>query len=518
MSVRYHRRPTMSTLISYLSDASRPAASAWPALSWPRVDSLRAVDFLLLAFVCWAWFFVGLGSGELWRTEGLRALVAQGMLDSGDWIVPRLYGEPHFTKPPGFYLAVVLCSLPGGVVTELTARLPSALAATACVCLFCWYFGRRLGRAAGLAAGLILPVSALWLDKASAAEIDMLQVAWVTASILFFLRATEDDAGSAWGWWLASFTCVAGGFLTKWTAPQFFYCMAVPYLALQGRLGLLCRAPHLIAAALAVLVAGTWIVVAVERTGSELFVATLLQEFRPRFLPAYYEQPFSVGGALFLPVKLFSALLPSSIPALLALRPAFARTLAPNARQLLVAMHCWAWPSIGLWMLANEHTPRHSFPALPAIAGMAALVWHAWHSGRLGLRFARVNPGQFLVGVCALWLLVKLAFVTVVVPQRAAERQARARAAQLDELVPAGATLCHCFWNRNESLLFYYGRPARRLAHPGDVDAGHLLLARSQWLAWADGPDVEPLAQLRDEKGDELVLLELPRRRDTAAE
>src|SRR5205823_14890369 len=122
-----------------------------------------------------------------------------------------LYGEPHFTKPPGFYLAVVLASLPGGAVSEFTARLPSAIAASACVFLFAWYFGRRLGRSAGLAAGLILPASALWLDKASAAEIDMLQVAWVTGALVLFLRATEEGARRAWGWWLVSLGCVAGG-------------------------------------------------------------------------------------------------------------------------------------------------------------------------------------------------------------------------------------------------------------------------------------------------------------------
>src|SRR5688500_14598099 len=180
-------------------------------------------DLLALGLACLAWFFTGLGSGELWRTEGLRAMVARTMLETGDWVVPQLYGAPHFTKPPGFYIAIVLCSLPGGVVTELTARLPSALAATACVLLFAWYFERRLGRGAGLGAGLILAASVVWLDKAGAAEIDMLQTLWVSASILFFLRATENDAEPAWGWWLASLACVAAGFLTKWTGPQFFY-------------------------------------------------------------------------------------------------------------------------------------------------------------------------------------------------------------------------------------------------------------------------------------------------------
>src|SRR5262245_17709726 len=95
--------------------------------SWNRA-AWRPVG-LLLAW-CGLLFFVGLSVGELWRTESLRAIVAQEMLHSGDWIVPRLYGEPLFTKPPGMYLAIVLCSLPFGHVTEWTARLPSALAAT----------------------------------------------------------------------------------------------------------------------------------------------------------------------------------------------------------------------------------------------------------------------------------------------------------------------------------------------------------------------------------------------------
>src|SRR5262249_35498019 len=96
-----------------------------------------------------------------------------------------------FTKPPGMYAAIALASWPLGSVTEWTARLPSALAATATVFLWFWYFSRQLGRRAGLLAAVILPISLMWLDKATAAEIDMMQVAWVTAALLCFLRALE---------------------------------------------------------------------------------------------------------------------------------------------------------------------------------------------------------------------------------------------------------------------------------------------------------------------------------------
>src|SRR5262249_18583761 len=102
-------------------------------------------------------------------------------------------GEPLFTKPPGMYAAIALCSWPIGGVTVWSARLPSALAATATVFLVYWYFGRQLGRRGGLVAALVLPLSPMWLEKGTAAEIDMLQLAWTAGAIVFFLRALYED-------------------------------------------------------------------------------------------------------------------------------------------------------------------------------------------------------------------------------------------------------------------------------------------------------------------------------------
>ena len=44
-------------------------------------------------------FFHGLSTGDLYRTESLRAIIAQEFLNSGNWVVPTLYGEPLLTKP-----------------------------------------------------------------------------------------------------------------------------------------------------------------------------------------------------------------------------------------------------------------------------------------------------------------------------------------------------------------------------------------------------------------------------------
>src|SRR5581483_6865743 len=234
----------------------------------------------------------GLGAGELWRTESLRAIIAQDILRTGNWIVPTLYGQPLLTKPPGLYAAIALVSWPFGEVREWTARLPSALAATATVLLFPWHFGRQLGRRAGLIAGLVLPLSLMWLDKVPTAEIDMLQTFWVSAAIIFFLQALEiEEESGQWTvgsgqwtdrpllgcplstahypllWWLAAMLALAGGVLTKWTAPVFFYLTVVPLLGWQGRLRLLLGRGHLLGLLLAIGLCSTWVALAAGQVG-----------------------------------------------------------------------------------------------------------------------------------------------------------------------------------------------------------------------------------------------------------
>jgi 4-amino-4-deoxy-L-arabinose transferase-like glycosyltransferase len=462
--------------------------------------------------LCLGLFFYGLSGPELWRTENLRARIAQEMFAAGDWIVPRLYGEPLFTKPPGMYIAVMLSSLPGGRVTELTARLPSALAASACVLLFYWYFRRQLGRIAGLAAALILPMSLAWLEKAPAAEIDALQVLWVLASILFFLRATEDEKRGPgdFGWWLAALFCVAAGFLTKWTAPQFFYGTVIPFLWWRGQLRWLLSWQHLVSASVAAGLCLSWVGAAVWLEGWPAFWHTFAREAFSRLVPGYSGRPYPFLGSLLHPLKLLLTALPWSLLALVALRPGFAALWDERGRRLLQAMHCWTWPQVLFWSLLTEHTPRHSFPFFPGLAGLAVLVWFAWHTGRLPALLPRVRPVQLLTCSLVLWMILKLAFVHYLMPSRIARCQPGAKGALLASLVPVDARL-FLFRLKDEGILFYFARPAWRLASPAQlpVDASSLycILCLSEWHAWDPARPAELVQQFTDEQGDPIVLI-----------
>ncbi len=502
---------------------------------------------LLLLPWCGFLFFYGLSAGDLYRTEALRAIVAQDFLNSGNWVVPTLYGEPLLTKPPGMYAAIAALSWPFGGVTDWSARLPSALAATATVLLFFWYFRRLFGPRGGLVAGFLVPASVMWLDKATAAEIDMLQVFWVAGSVLFFLRALEAEEANAkpqaaLRWLLAALLCVAGGVLTKWTAPAFFYLTVIPLLWWRGRLRLLWARNHLLAAGLGASLCLAWAALAVRQVGWEVLVKTVTQEALQRLLPheipvaelPHHHRPYPWGEALAHPLVVFASAGPWSFFALVALWPGFAKLWDEPGRRLLQALHCWTWPNLIFWSAVPEHAPRHSFPLFPGLAGLAALVWLAWLTGRLRWRLPRLAPAPLLVGLLAAWLVVKVGFVHAWVPIRDGRanellrscgfrpkpiRDPHGKAEQIAARVPADRPL-YLFRLKDEGIMFCYGRchadgeperVVRRLGRPEDLPSTaelvYCIVAGEEWERWEQRRPADVLLRLIDQQGDPIVLL-----------
>jgi len=475
-----------------------------------------------------------LSAGQLWKTEGLRAIIAAEFLRTGNWIVPTLYGEPLFTKPPGMYAAIAIASLPFGQVSEWTARLPSAMAALLTVLMLYGYFTRQFGRRGGLLIAVLAPMSPLWLDKATAAEIDMMQVMWVTGSILCLLRVVENvrcplsavlcpkgvgywtpDSGQrtpdTFVWWLGALLCVAGGVLTKWTAPAFFYATAVPLLLWRGQLRLLFGWRHLLAAAIGASLVLAWIGAAVAITGWDVFYETVKREALQRMLPGYAPTPDPWYVSLLHPFRLWYTNLPWSLVALVACRPSFGRLWDERGRLLWQTLHCWIWPNIVIWSLMLDHKPRHSFPLFPGFAGLAAMVWLAWLDGRLPWKW-RVKPSRILVGSVVCWLALKLIFVHVILPHRQHNRDPRGKAAILASLVPQNCVL-YLFQIKDEGIMFYFGRPVLRLDGPAELPSSaeplYCIVKESEWNHWRQTTNRQAVAvtMVPDEQGDPMVLI-----------
>jgi len=82
----------------------------------------------LVAFSVPIWNSIG-DHGFNGRSDARYASVAQDMVNSGDWIVPRYMGRVHLTKPPMMYWLEAL-SIKAIGHSYLAVRLPSALAGT----------------------------------------------------------------------------------------------------------------------------------------------------------------------------------------------------------------------------------------------------------------------------------------------------------------------------------------------------------------------------------------------------
>lgn len=475
-----------------------------PGLACNTRARRHIISWRWLLLVAWSGFlfFYGL-SGPLYRTESLRAIIGQSAFD-GHWLTPTLYGEPFLTKPPGAYIAIGLASLPFGHVTEVSARLPSAFAALMTV-LFSFAMLRKvLGDDRALLAAFALPISMLWLDKVPSAEIDMLQLAWVSFAILCFHRAvkTREELGrSAWGWWIAALLCVAGGFLTKWTAPAFFYLAAIPFLWIRGHLRWIFSIPHLVACAVAIAICSAWALLVANEVGWTTLSNTIYQEGAQRFAPKARGKPYPWLESLTFPAVVVVANLPWAIPALWTLRPSFVRSLGESERRLVQMLHCWAWPNLIFWSLPAQHNVRYVLPICPAITLLGVLALMRWSK--------RVRPiaqipelgynrhAKAIACVLVAWLTLKIVFVEAIVPSRTANRHARETGEHLSTLVPEGEILYLCRL-KDEGVLFYYARPARRF-DLFNKPIGFAILLDDEWKS-IDRSRCEYVSELFDQQ------------------
>jgi len=151
---------------------------------------------LAAALLAAAVSFAPIASHSLWTPdEPTGAAVGRTMLASGDWILPRLGGQPFLEKPP-LYWWVQAAGYRLLGASDWTARLPSALFAVGGL-LAAYGLGRRLGGpAVGLAAAGVLATTAEWSEDMGRSVVDPALVCFVALAHLGFagLAAPESPA------------------------------------------------------------------------------------------------------------------------------------------------------------------------------------------------------------------------------------------------------------------------------------------------------------------------------------
>lgn len=128
----------------------------YPHAHEPPITQTKA---LLLALLCAVWVGTGLVGHDPWKPDDAHSFwLVNHILQSGDWLLPAIAGEPNMDKPPLFYMtAAAFAKLFHPALAQHDgARLASGFY-TALTLLFTGLAGRELfGDGRGWAAAIIL--------------------------------------------------------------------------------------------------------------------------------------------------------------------------------------------------------------------------------------------------------------------------------------------------------------------------------------------------------------------------
>lgn len=233
--------------------------------------------FWLLLAICVITILPFLGLSD-YHTKGepRESIVSYSMLDSGNWILPRNNGGEMAYKPPFFHWSIAaVSSLCGGHVTEMTSRLPSAIALIAMTLFGFMFFAKRKGVQIALLSAFIT-LTNFELHRAGAnCRVDMVLTALTVCALYCFYKWYEKGLkGIPW----LAILLMSAGTLTKGPVGTIIPCLVVGvFLLLRGvnffKAFLLLSAWGI----LSLILPFCWYVAAYQQGGEE-FLALVMEE------------------------------------------------------------------------------------------------------------------------------------------------------------------------------------------------------------------------------------------------
>jgi len=246
--------------------------------------------FLSLAAVA---YFALLGDcGMLGPDEPRYAGIGRAMAESGDWVTPRLSGQPWFEKPAlSYWMTAAATAM--GMKGEWAARAPVAAMSLIFLGLYAWALARLAGWRESAAATMMLASSAGWLAYSHVAVTDLPLAACFTAALLAGLLRLNGEG--RWTVWLCGAS--AGLALLAKGAVALVLLMPLIWFARKAWKDLV------LAATVAAAVAGPWYVAVTWANGwafaGEFFIRHHLSRFASEELrhvqPVWFYIPLLLG-------------------------------------------------------------------------------------------------------------------------------------------------------------------------------------------------------------------------------
>jgi 4-amino-4-deoxy-L-arabinose transferase-like glycosyltransferase len=151
-------------------------------LTW-QLAARRAAIAAAIALVCALYLADLTGMGMVTPDEPRYAAIGRAMANSGDWVTPRLWGDPWFEKPALLYW-MTASAFKLGFNPDLAPRLPVALLSLAFLAFFWWRLRIEWTPWVASCSSAMLAASAGWLAYSHVAVTDLPLAAFFSAAVM----------------------------------------------------------------------------------------------------------------------------------------------------------------------------------------------------------------------------------------------------------------------------------------------------------------------------------------------
>src|SRR6266536_182127 len=440
---------------------------------------------LVVVLLVWAAIYLpALGSLEIKGEEGRRILPAVQMIETGDYIVPRVGSEPYLRKPPLINWLVAGSFKIFGQRNEWTARLPSVLCVLAVALVFITVAPVSLGATGSTVAALIWLTSFGMIEKGRLIEIEALYVSLFAIAFVCWLSWWEEER-SLWLKWLVPWIFLGLGWLAK--GPMhffFFYAIVIAVLWRSRELRTIWNVPHLIGLVVMVSIFAAWAIPFLKMTDG----AHVAQVWSRQFSGRLAGEGFNLSGwalniprslSYFLPWIVFVPLLAGKC------RPEESRQnvrSAPRPEACVPHALFWASPiSLVIVDLIPGSLPRYTMPLLAPFAWLLGSIltaetvaWPRWLGGRtFSLKRRQRAIALLAIATCA----AVCAYALAIVPRLHARQKVKTIAAKIEAVVP-GPDRLYAVDPDYQPFLFYVRRPIVYVRRVADLprDASYFLV------------------------------------------
>jgi len=353
-----------------------------------KSPDLLAIVFWIAALLLW---ITPIGLRVLIHPdEGRYAELSLHMLQSQDWVTPRLNGILYFEKPPlQYWIGAMSMHLFG--INEFAARFWPGLSGILTVVAVGATARRLWGAASGLYAAMAATGTTWIFLNSHFLSLDAGVTFFLTLTLCGFLLAQQADAtdGERRKFMLVAWAAIGGAVLSKGLIGIVIPAATLVVYTLATRQWGLWRRMHWISGiCLMLILTAPWFVLVAQRNPGFLQFFFVHEHFQ-RFLTTEHNRSGPVW--YFVPI-LFAGLLPwtSLLPSLLGYWRATSVGNGINAQKFAL---CWSIFVFCFFSLSSSKLPSYILPMFPAIALLVG--HHLAHADTRMLRLHLLLPAAF---------------------------------------------------------------------------------------------------------------------------